>query len=159
MRIGILKVPGGLDAYVGEILRAWGLRNVTLTDTPPADPLHLPVLIVPAKPTPGHGNDGRARPPGAPLETQRSLADGPAVRPYLASYIERGGTLILIQPGDELAGLGGLTAGEELEMPRRLRFSTLLPAGFDGEAPPIVGSARVYRAAESVQTLAHLFAV
>lgn len=119
----------GLSDYVAEMLRAWGLCCVE-TCAGDALPGRPRVAIVPA---------------GASLAV--SVAD---------DFVRAGGTLMVMEPDTELAQLAGLERGAALDMPRRLRLAAFRAAGFVGEAPPIVGTAREYGTRDPVQTLAYL---
>jgi len=135
MTVTLINSSAGLSDYLAEILRTWGLGFVQRCEAAKIDaldPVQAPVLIAPA------------------------YLAGYALA--LATYAQRGGTVIVIQPDEELARSAGLTLVGELAMPRRLRLSSFLPGGFGGEAPPIVGIALAYQADDSVRTRAYLFA-
>ncbi|MCX5662887.1 MAG: hypothetical protein NTW19_24655 [Planctomycetota bacterium] len=124
MNIAILDVGLGLPHYLREMLEVWGLRGVRLIAADALaslDPTATPTLICPA------GADaGRAA--------------------ALTNYIRKGGTLIALLPGPDLASEAGLSVGAELEKPLRLRLSALSVAGLGGEGLPVVAPARLYAA-------------
>ena len=135
MRIAILSDPPDLSAYVGEILKAWGLlpfEAVTPEALPHLDPEDIPVLICPAPRSSG-GSEER-----------------------VVDYARRGGTVVAPLPGPKLLNSVGLQATGEKEGPLRLRVTDLPVPGLEGELLPVVGPARNYEPQEGVRILAYL---
>lgn len=135
MRVAILADPPDLSAYVGEILKTWGL---TLYDIirpepiPDLDPTETPVVIRPAS---GHSD--------------RHASD-------LVGYAQRGGTVVCLLPHGELAAAAGLRSQGEKETPLRLRVTARPVAGVAGELLPIVGRAETYECISDTDVLAYL---
>ena len=125
----------GLDQYVQEIFRSWGLPLCESSDFQGAsglDPHSSPVAI--ALP----GVDG-------------SLAE------LLLDYVNRGGSLVSFLPADILAGAAGLKFTGEKQTPLRLRLPREPVAGLAGELLPVVGNAGNYEViGESVQAYGYL---
>lgn len=124
MHIGILDVGQGLPRYLQEMLEIWGLRGVRpipAAELATLDPAAVPVLIVPAGADAGRGD-------------------------AVVGYAKRGGAVIALLPGAEVAAAAGLTVGAALEGPLRLRLSGLNVAGLGGEGLPVVAPARRYEA-------------
>jgi hypothetical protein len=136
MKIGILKQPGDLAAYVSEMFKTWGLigfDHILPQDVDALDPGSTPVLVCPA-------SEERA-------EVYRSLV----------GYAQRGGTLITFLPTGELADAAGLAHRGRKATPLRLRISDYPAAGVSGEELPVVGEARLYHPqSDQVKALAFL---
>jgi len=135
MRVVVLSSPPDLSAYVGEMLRTWGLSlfDVVRPDALASlDPADVPVVICPVL----HDIERRAA--------------------SLVAYARRGGTVICCLPAGELLSAAGLQSEGEKELPLRLRVTGCAAPALAGESVPIVGRAELYRCEEKARVLAWL---
>ena len=135
MRVVIVSDPPDLSAYVGEILKTWGLACFDRVgpDAPARfDPAETPVAVVPA----------------TDRDAERATA--------LVEYALRGGTVVCCLPQGELAAAVGLDDQGDKSTPLQLRVTAFPAAGLAGELLPVVGRARSYACAPDAGALAYL---
>ena len=135
MQVAILQSPPDLSAYVGEILKTWGLPLFDFV-RPDAvsglEPATTPVVIVPV------------------CEIRPRDAES------LVAYAQRGGMVVSFLPQGALASAAGLKSEGEKEVPLRLRLSDCPVVGHAGELLPIVGRAETWQHSPDARVLAHL---
>ena len=135
MCVAILADGPDLSAYVGEILKTWGLalfETVGPDGLAALDPSRTHVVICPASP-----------------RTERLAAE-------LLRYAERGGTVVCFLPQGQLASAAGLRPMGDKPLPAVLRMTAFPAAGAAGELLPVVGAAQTYEASERAAVLAYL---
>lgn len=131
MQIGIMTDRAGLSAYIGEILKTWGLplfAPVSSDMVPGLDPADIPVLVCPA-----HRDES-----------------------VLPDYARRGGTVLCFLPGRALARAAGLRIRGAKEPPLRLRNAAYPTGGLAGDVVPVVGSVHAWELSEAAKPLAFL---
>ena len=116
------------QAYLAELLRAWGLRSFRQYELSALDPVEMPALVLPA---------------------------GAAAEPVL-DYARAGGTVICFMPDGALAEAAGLQPRGEKPLPAFLRMTAYMPAGLAGELLPIVGHAIDYERSNEADVLGYL---
>ena len=136
MRVAVLQNTPDLSAYLGEMLKTWGLPLYeALAPDKVADlnPAQTPVLICPAS-------------------TMARATDESVLR-----YVAQGGTAICMLPSAEVATAAGLEPGEPRDFPLRLRITGPLLAGLAGQSLPVVGEARTYQQDPEAAAMGYLY--
>jgi hypothetical protein len=131
MRIALIT-DNGEPGYAGELLQAWGVRNVCAY-RPEALPSLTSDMV-----------------PAVILCTE--AVDTEAI----LHYVRSGGILICFCPTGALAEAAGLRAVEERPLPALLRMTAYTPPGLAGEMLPIVGRAVRYEQNDEAAVLGYL---